>query len=47
MALVDFEAGVFSHEGVTRPVYRLGSGPGVLIMHEIPGLHPGVVEFAE
>src|ERR1700759_2538492 len=29
-----------------RPVYRKGSGPAVIIIHEIPGLHPGVFTFA-
>src|SRR5262245_18366180 len=37
----------FTHDGKTRDVYRRGSGPGVLIMHEIPGIHPDVVRFAE
>lgn len=32
-------------EGVTREVYCVGDGPAVIVMHEIPGLHPGVVEF--
>ncbi len=31
----------------TRPVYRRGSGPAVIIIHEIPGLHPLVVRFAD
>ena len=31
----------------TRPVYRKGSGPGVIIIHEMPGLHPEVVRFAD
>jgi dienelactone hydrolase len=30
-----------------RPVYRKGSGPAVIIIHEIPGLHPGVFKFAD
>ena len=29
------------------PVYRRGSGPAVIIIHEIPGLHPLVVRFAD
>ena len=28
-----------------RRVWRGGSGPGVIVVHEIPGLHPGVVDF--
>jgi dienelactone hydrolase len=30
-----------------RPVFQKGSGPAVIIMHEIPGLHPQVVRFAD
>lgn len=33
--------------GVTRSVFVGGAGPAVVIMHEIPGLHPGVFTFAE
>jgi dienelactone hydrolase len=29
-----------------RPVYRSGSGPAVIVIHEMPGLHPPVLEFA-
>ncbi len=28
-------------------VYRAGEGPGVLIMHEIPGIYDAVVDFAD
>ena len=31
----------------TRPVYRRGQGPAVIIIHEMPGLHPQVVRFAD
>ena len=31
----------------TRPVWRRGSGPAVIVMHEMPGLHPLVVRFAD
>ena len=31
----------------TRAVFRRGSGPAVIIIHEIPGLHPLVVRFAD
>lgn len=37
----------FSDGPWTRPVYRKGSGPAVIIMHEIPGLHPLVVAYGE
>ncbi len=29
-----------------RPIYRIGTGPAVIVIHEIPGLHPGVLDFA-
>jgi dienelactone hydrolase len=31
----------------TRRVYRRGQGPAVIIIHEMPGLHPLVVRFAD
>lgn len=31
----------------TRPVWRRGSGPAVIVIHEMPGLHPLVVRFAD
>jgi dienelactone hydrolase len=31
----------------TRPVFRRGSGPAVIVIHEMPGLHPLVVRFAD
>jgi dienelactone hydrolase len=31
----------------TRPVYRRGSGPGVIVIHEMPGLHPLVIRFGD
>src|SRR5260221_713922 len=30
----------------TRPVWRRGSGPAVIVIHEMPGLHPLVIRFA-
>ncbi len=36
----------FSHDGTTLPVYWRGEGPGVIVMHEIPGIHPTVIRFA-
>jgi len=37
----------FTHDGKTYPVYRRGSGPAVVIIHEMPGLHPLVIRFAD
>lgn len=46
--LDDWTAGSHtSDEGVTYPTYRKGSGPGVVIIHEVPGIYADVVEFAE
>lgn len=36
----------FTAAGYTRDVYRRGTGPGVIIVHEIPGITPKVTEFA-
>lgn len=44
--LEGFERDVFSALGATRTVYRAGAGPGVLVMHEIPGITPEVASFA-
>ena len=30
----------------TRPVWRRGTGPAVIVIHEMPGLHPLVIRFA-
>jgi len=46
MALEGFEAFPFTHAGVTRTVHCKGSGPGVVAMHEIPGITPEVERFA-
>jgi dienelactone hydrolase len=42
----EFDATTFTHEGRTHDVFRAGSGPAVVVIHEVPGLHPGVIEFA-
>jgi dienelactone hydrolase len=44
--LAGFDEFLFTHEGATRTVYRRGQGPGVLLMHEIPGLTPPVQDCA-
>src|SRR5262245_1572819 len=41
-----FTASDFTADGETRRVYSGGTGPAVIVIHEMPGLHPGVVEFA-
>ena len=37
----------FTADGITHPTYSKGSGPGVIVVHEIPGITPKVCEFAE
>lgn len=44
--LTGFTRTEFRHDGLTRAVFRAGSGPAVIVMPEMPGLHPPVVEFA-
>jgi len=46
MTLEGFDEFEFTHDTATRRVYRRGSGPGVVIMHEIPGITPEVAGFA-
>ena len=46
-ALKDYTAFDFDDGRRTRTVYRRGTGPAVIIMHEMPGLHPLVVRFAD
>ncbi len=41
-----FSVSPMTFDGKTRDVYRRGSGPGVIVMHEIPGLTPDVARFA-
>jgi len=40
-----FEVTTFTHQARSHEVFRGGSGPAVVVVHEIPGLHPGVVDF--
>ena len=44
--LEDFVAREVSLLGETKRVYVLGTGPGVIVMHEIPGISPQVARFA-
>ena len=48
-ALKDYERFDFTDPAGrwTRPVWRRGSGPAVIVIHEIPGLHPLVIRFAD
>jgi dienelactone hydrolase len=44
--LEGWEAGEFTAAGMTYPTYRRGTGPGVVVIHEIPGITPLVTKFA-
>jgi dienelactone hydrolase len=46
-ALAEYETFDFTYGSWTRPVYRRGSGPAVIVIHEMPGLHPLVIRFAD
>ena len=46
-ALNGWVRGSFSSGGLTRDTYRKGNGPAVVVVHEIPGVTPAVIRFAE
>lgn len=46
MALNGWEKGSFTAATLTRDTYRKGSGPVVIVVHEIPGITPAVERFA-
>ena len=48
MTILDsWTAGEHTFEGTTHPTYRQGTGPGVVIIHEIPGMTDEVIAFAQ
>ena len=46
-ALAQYEKFAFDDGRWTRNVYKRGSGPAVIVIHEMPGLHPLVIRFAD
>lgn len=46
-AVPGFDVTTFTHGGTTHEVYRAGTGPAVVVVHEMPGLHPGVIKFGQ
>ena len=42
-ALDTWTRGSHTADGTTHPTYRKGSGPGVVIIHEIPGMTSDVI----
>lgn len=45
-SLKDFTRSVFTSQGRSAPVYRLGHGPAVIVVSEMPGITPKVADFA-
>ncbi len=45
--LDDYTAESFTHDGKTRTVYRRGEGPAVIVIAEMPGITPKVLDFAD
>jgi dienelactone hydrolase len=43
--LADFSSSTFTSDGTTRAIYRLGTGPAVIVISEMPGITPAVAEF--
>ncbi|MGA2432974.1 MAG: dienelactone hydrolase family protein [Acidimicrobiales bacterium] len=46
-ALDGFEKSSFHAEGQTHDLYRAGSGPAVIVIHEVPGITPLVAAFGQ
>lgn len=47
MGLERYEREQFTHSGTTHDVYRRGSGPAVLVIAEVPGITPKVIDYAD
>ena len=45
-ALEGFERDTFTFDGKTREIFRIGSGPAVIVISEMPGITPKVLAFA-
>ena len=45
--LDQYEDTTFEHNGLTRRLFVAGEGPGIVVMHEIPGIYDAVIEFAD
>src|SRR5690606_33511273 len=42
-----YDRDTFTHGGKQRAVYRRGTGPAVIVIAEIPGITPKVIELAD
>lgn len=48
MSLLDsWTQGEHNTDGVTHPTYSKGSGPGIVLIHELPGMTAEVIGYAE
>ena len=45
--LSSWTRGEHTADGTTHPTYRKGSGTGVIVIHELPGMTPDVIAFAD
>jgi dienelactone hydrolase len=45
--LAEWVSGHHSAYGFDYPIYRRGTGPGIVVIHESPGLTPEVIEFGD
>lgn len=45
--LATYENDTFTHAGKQRDVFRKGSGPAVIVLAEMPGITPAVLDFAD
>ena len=45
--LASYERTTFTDDGKTRDIFRKGTGPAVIVIAEMPGISPKVLEFAD
>lgn len=45
--LEDWARSSHTADGITHDTYRRGNGPGVVVIHEIPGMTPDVIAFGD
>lgn len=46
-SLPGWDESTYSADGMTFPTFRKGTGPGVIVIHEIPGITASVLAFAD
>jgi len=45
--LGNYETWAFEHEGRSKRIHARGTGPGVILLHELPGITPEFVRFSD